>query len=123
MQRFTRNSGAEQIDGAFRLDGWHYLVECKWTAAATNPKELDSLAGKLRRSGFQTMGLFVSVNGWSPHVVPTLKKEPDKKIMLMNGEDVRAVLEGKVDLVALLRDKISALSLKGEPFLAASINE
>ena len=41
----------------------------------------------------------------------------------MNGEDVRAVLEGKVDLVALLRDKISALSLKGEPFLAASITE
>lgn len=27
---FTRNSGGEQIDGAFELDGWNYLVECRW---------------------------------------------------------------------------------------------
>ena len=75
VEGFKRNSGAEQIDGAFRLDGWHYLVECKWTAARTNVKELDSLAGKLGRSGSQTAGLFISVNGWSKHVVPSLKQK------------------------------------------------
>ena len=32
-KKFYRNAGAEQIDGAFQLDGWHYLVECKWTTA------------------------------------------------------------------------------------------
>ncbi len=26
---FTRNEGAEQIDGAFRLNGWYYIVECR----------------------------------------------------------------------------------------------
>jgi hypothetical protein len=29
---FRRNEGGEQIDGAFRFDGWHYIVECRWRA-------------------------------------------------------------------------------------------
>ena len=117
VEGFRRNSGGEQIDGAFRLDGWHYLVECKWTTAMTSVKELDSLSGKLRRSGFQTMGLFISVNGWSHHVLPILKQEPDKKIMLMKGEDVRAVLESRIPLINLLRNKLSGLNLRSEPYV------
>ena len=117
VEGFSRNSGAEQIDGGFRLDGWHYLVECKWTTARTSVKELDSLSGKVGRSGFQTMGLFISVNGWSRHVVPELKRERDKKIMLMNGEDVRAALEGRIPLVNLLRNKLSGLNLRSEPYV------
>jgi hypothetical protein len=27
---FRRNAGGEQIDGAFELEGWHYIVECRW---------------------------------------------------------------------------------------------
>jgi hypothetical protein len=30
VRAFTRNEGAEQIDGAFKLEGWHYIVECRW---------------------------------------------------------------------------------------------
>ncbi len=30
VRPFTRNEGGEQIDGAFTLEGWHYLVECRW---------------------------------------------------------------------------------------------
>ena len=120
VERFTRNRGAEQIDGAFRLEGWHYLVECKWTTAMTSVKELDSLGGKLGRSGSQAAGLFISVNGWSKHVVPSLKQNSNKNIMLMDGNDVRAALEGEIHLVDLLRNKISALNLRAEPFLGVS---
>ena len=116
---FTRNSGAEQIDGAFRLEGWHYLVECKWTTAVTSVKELDSLSGKLDRSGFQSAGLLISVNGWSKHAEPSLKQNPKKNIMLMHGKDLQAALEGNIDLVDLLRAKISALSVRADPFLGA----
>ena len=28
-QAFRRNANGEQIDGAFKLDGWHYIVEMK----------------------------------------------------------------------------------------------
>ena len=117
VEGFRRNSGAEQIDAAFRLDGWHYLVECKWTTAMTSGAELDRLSGKLRRSGYQTMGLFISVNGWSQHVVPTLKQDPGKNIMLMKGEDVRAVLESRISLISLLRNKRRGLNLRAEPYV------
>jgi hypothetical protein len=30
MRAFTRNQGGEQIDGAFKLEGWYYVVECRW---------------------------------------------------------------------------------------------
>ena len=61
------------------------------------------------------MGLFISVNGWSRNVVPALEKAPDKNIMLMNGEDVRAVLEDRIPLINLLRNKRSGLNLRAEP--------
>ena len=83
----------------------------------TSGAELDRLSGNLRRSGYQTMGLFISVNGWSQHVVPTLKQDPDKNIMLMNGEDVRAVLEGRIPLINLLRNKRSGLNFRSEPYV------
>ena len=78
-QSFTRNAGGEQIDGAFELDGWYYLVECKWVAAMTNQSEVDGLLGKLGRSGTQTMGMFISVNGWSVHVVDLLNPNPPRE--------------------------------------------
>ena len=63
------------------------------------------------------MGLFISVNGWSHHVLPILKQEPDKKIMLMKGEEVRAVLESRIPLINLLRNKLSGLNLRSEPYV------
>lgn len=53
MRSFNKNEGAEQIDGAFKLDGWHYIVEIKWTSQLTDMKQLDSLYGKVGRSGKQ----------------------------------------------------------------------
>ena len=51
QKSFKRNEGGEQIDGAFKLDGWYYLVECKWTRNLTDIRQLDSLYGKVNRSG------------------------------------------------------------------------
>ena len=32
---FKRNNGGEQIDGAFTLGSWYYLVECRWRKRPT----------------------------------------------------------------------------------------
>lgn len=63
QKSFKRNEGGEQIDGAFKLESWYYLVECKWTQKLTDIRQLDSLYGKVSRSGKQTLGLFLSING------------------------------------------------------------
>ncbi|MCL5961058.1 MAG: restriction endonuclease [Chloroflexi bacterium] len=117
---FTRNEGAEQIDGAFILNGWHYLVECRWRQKLTDTREVDGLKGQVDRSGKQTMGVFLSINGWSNHVPSLLKQNPNKSIILMEGYDLRRVLSDPLDLLDFLLAKVAKLNLEGEPFLSVS---
>lgn len=118
--RFVRNSGGEQIDGSFRLDGWHYLVECKWRQKLSDTAELDSLKGKIGRSGKQTMGLFLSINGWSANVPGLLKQNPDKSIILMEGYGLRTVLGDQLDLEDFVKAMVAHLNFRAEPFLPVS---
>lgn len=120
VRPFTRNDGAEQIDGAFKLEGWHYLVECRWRTKLADIRELDGLTGQVGRSGKQTMGLFLSINGWSENVPPLLKQNPSKSVFLMEGYDLRAVLSGQADLRDFLLAKLAKLNLETEPFLGVS---
>lgn len=120
VRPFVRNDGAEQIDGTFKLDGWHYLVECRWRQKLADIRELDGLIGQIDRSGKQTMGLFLAVNGWSENVVPMLKQNPHKCIVLMEGYDLRTVLAGQVDLHDFLVAKVAKLNIESEPFLGVN---
>jgi hypothetical protein len=117
VRAFTRNEGAEQIDGAFKLEGWHYIVECRWREKLADTRQLDGLLGQVGRSGKQTMGLFLSINGWSDNVPGLLKQNPDKCIFLMDGYDLRCVLALEADLRELLLAKLARLNLESEPFL------
>jgi hypothetical protein len=119
VRPFTRNERGEQIDGAFKLEGWHYIVECRWRSKLADIRELDGLSGQVERSGKQTMALFLSVNGWSDHVPGLLKQNPSKAVLLMDGYDLRCVLARQVDLLDLLLAKIAKLNLEAEPFLSA----
>jgi hypothetical protein len=114
---FRRNAGGEQIDAAFEMDGWHYIVECRWRARLADIRQLDGLTGQVSRSGRQTMGLFLSVDGWSDHVVSLLMQNPDKNIILMEGLDLRMVL---AQHRRLLKAKLAALNFEAEPYLPVS---
>ena len=85
VRSFTRNAGAEQIDGAFKLEGWHYIAELRWREKLADIRQLDGLLGQVNRSGRQTMGMFLSINGWSENVPHLLKQNPEKCIFLVDG--------------------------------------
>jgi hypothetical protein len=116
---FQRNEGGEQIDGSFSYHGWHYLVECKWTKKKISPNDLDSLLAKVNRGGRQTMGFFLSIEGWSENVIPLLKQNPDKCIILMDGYDLRCILSEIIEFEHLLNKKLEYLNENTEPFLSA----
>lgn len=119
LRSFTRNDGGEQIDGAFKLEGWHYIVECRWRARLADIRQLDGLYGQVQRSGKQTMGLYLSINGWSENVPPLLKQNVDKCVLLMDGYDLRCVLSGEADLTEFLMAKLACLNLEANPHLSA----
>ena len=117
---FTRNEGAEQIDGAFRFEGWYYLTECRWSRKPSNGRDLDGFDGQILRSGKQTMGLFLSINGWSENVPKLLKQNTQKSIVLMHGYDLRAVLSEDVDLRDYISAAVKYLNLNAEPYLSVT---
>lgn len=91
----------EQIDGAFTFDNTDYLFEAKWQQELVTAAELDVLAGKLLRKLENTLGLFLSINGFSDDGVKA--HSSGRRLMLLtDGSDLMAVLEGRIDLVSLL---------------------
>lgn len=106
----------EQIDGAFTFEGTDYLFEAKWQGAPVNAADLDSLAGKLSRKLDNTLGLFLSINGFSDDGVEA--HTSGKRVMLlMDGSDLMAVLEGRIELTELLLRKRRHASQTGNIFL------
>jgi hypothetical protein len=106
----------EQIDGAFTFDATDYLLEAKWQQQPVAAEDLDSLAAKVGRKLDNTLGLFLSINGFSTDAV-TAHSASRKVILLMDGSDLMAVLERRVDLVELLHRKRRHASQTGEIFL------
>lgn len=110
-----RNTG-EQIDGGFTFDGTDYLFEAKWQKEMVNAADLDSLAGKLSRKLDNTLGLFLSVNGYSGDGIEA--HASGKRVMLlMDGADLMAVLEKRIPLPDMLLLKRRHASQTGEIYL------
>ncbi len=110
----------EQIDGAFTLYGTDYLLEGKWQTQPVAAGDLDILAAKLSRKLDNTLGLFLSVNGFSEEGVRA-HSSGRRMMFLMDGSDLMAVLEGRIDLVQLLIRKRREAAQTGNIYL--KINE
>jgi len=110
-----RNIG-EQIDGAFTFDGTDYLFEAKWQREMVNAADLDSFASKVRRKLENTLGVFLSINGFSQDGVAT-HSAGGAVVILMDGADLMAVLEERIDFVSLLLRKKRHASQTGNIYL------
>lgn len=106
----------EQIDGAFSFEGTDYLLEARWQKDPVAAKELDSLAGKLSRKLENTLGLFLSINGFSEDAVKA-HSSGRRLVILMDGSDLMAVLEGRIDLLQLLLRKRRKAAETGNIYL------
>jgi hypothetical protein len=116
---FQRNDGAEQIDGAFILEGRHFILECRWRQKPANERDLDGFVMQVSRSGKHLMGLFLSINGWSDHVPGLLRQNTEKSVLLMEGHGLRSILAGEVDLREFLAAMLAALNFEAKPYLSA----
>lgn len=109
-----RNVG-EQIDGAFSLEGTDYLFEAKWQNHLTDISDLDAFGGKVKRKLDNTLGLFLSITGFSPDGV-NAHSIGRSSILLMDGMDLMSVLEGQIDFVSLIVRKRRHAAQTGEIF-------
>ena len=110
-----RNTG-EQIDGAFSLAGTDFLFEARWRQEQSNAADLDSFAAKVRRKLENTLGVFLSINGFTPDGV-TAHSTGGAVILLIDGADLMAVFEERIDFVTLLLRKKRHAAQTGEIYL------
>ena len=106
----------EQIDGAFTFDNTDFLLEAKWQQDPVRASDLDALAGKLSRKLDNTLGLYLSINGYSEDGVRA-HSSGRRLLLLMDGSDLMAVMEGRMDLVQLLLRKRRAAAQSGNIYL------
>jgi hypothetical protein len=108
----------EQIDGAFTFDGTEFLLEAKWQDAKTPVSDLDAFGMKISRKLDNTLGLFVSMNGFQQSAVD-LHSQGRPTMILMDGSDLSAVLENRLGLPELLTRKRQHAAHTGEIFRSA----
>jgi hypothetical protein len=92
----------EQIDGHFSCDGSDYLLETKWEEKPLAASDVYSFTGKIAGKLDNTLGFFVSINGFSEEALIALEKTSKKVCILCDGQDLIMVLEARIRLDDLI---------------------
>ncbi len=106
----------EQIDGAFTFHDQDYLLEVKWQKKPVTINELNIFKGKIENKLDNTLGLFISVNGFNRNNIEIYSKSRSVMI-LCDGQDIMAVLDARITLPNLLLRKRRHASETGNIFL------
>lgn len=107
----------EQIDGAFSLDGTEYLFEAKLHKDLVNKADLAVFSDKVRTKLENTLGIFLSINSFSPDGVAA-HQAGGASILLMDGGDLMAVFEERIDFTSLLLRKKRHAAQTGHIYLS-----
>lgn len=108
----------EQIDGAFTHEGTEYLFEAKWQQQRSAVADLDGFAGKIGRKLDNTLGLFLSMNGFEYSAIETHSRQRPVMI-LMTGADLSAIIEDRIALPDLITRKRQHASQTGDVLIEA----
>lgn len=103
----------EQIDGAFTFDSQDYLLEAKWQKDPIQAGELYDFGGKIDGKFKITLGLFISINGFSSESTK-VNSPVVKSMILMDGVDLMAILDNRISLKDMLFRKRRHAAEKGE---------
>ncbi|NEG54745.1 restriction endonuclease [Bifidobacterium platyrrhinorum] len=108
----------EQIDGAFVLNNTNFLLEAKWHSGKIDKPDVTVFAEKVGSKLDNTLGLLISMNGFTDRAIHNSgARRPN--VLLMDGPDIAAVLERRIDLPALIEGKRSHASQTGEIMISA----
>lgn len=105
----------EQIDGAFTYDNQDYLLEAKWQKKQMSPSDLYEFGGKISGKLKNTLGLYISLEGYSKDCLK-VENIVLKSMILMDGFDLMTVLDGRIRLNDMIYIKRRHASQTGEIF-------
>lgn len=106
-----------QIDGSLSLEGTEYLVETKFTNTKTGSPDIDIFMAKINSKAENTMGIFVSMSGYTSGAVKAASRDRTPMLLLDYSHIYNLMLSGVMSMPdVILRVKRHA-SQTGEAFL------
>jgi hypothetical protein len=110
--RRSYKTPTQQIDGHFKFESFDYLVEAKWRKDQPNENEIGGFERKVNTKFESTRGVFISINGIRDEVISQFNSK-GSNILIISGEDLIHILEGRIDLKEALRKKIDLAAQEG----------
>jgi hypothetical protein len=112
-------SNGRQIDGALTLDGTTYLVELKFTANQAAAADIDSLRSKVDDKADNTMGIMVSISGYSSVAISGASGR-QTKLMLLDAAHLYFFLSGSISFAEIISRVRRHVSQTDEAYLSAA---
>jgi hypothetical protein len=108
-----------QIDGSLTHDGTTYLAELKFTREQAVATDIDSFLKKVTDKGDNTMGIMVSISGYS-RVAKDEASGPKTPLLLIDHGHLYMVLSGVMTFSHLVERVRRHVSQTGEAYLSPS---
>jgi hypothetical protein len=106
-----------QIDGSITITDTTYLVELKFTKEQADATDVDSILKKIRDKADNTMGVMVSISGFSKVAVQEASG-PRTPLLLMDFRHLYYMLGGTMTLREVIERVRRHASQTGEAYLA-----
>lgn len=104
----------EEVDGSFVLDQRIYLLEAKWHARPLPASTIYAFKGKVDGKLLGTIGVFISMSGYSEEAIDALTIGKGLNVLLMDGNDIEASINH--GFAHILRVKLRAAAEEGAVF-------
>src|SRR5262249_31976088 len=108
---------AGEIDVSFALGGQRYIAEAKWERSKTDAGPLAKLGLRLRQRMRGTIGVFISMAGYTPDALVALPEAGDRAVLLLDRSHVEAMVSGLVPPKELLDLALDHAAYKGEAYV------
>ncbi|MBA4416476.1 MAG: hypothetical protein C0392_00990 [Syntrophus sp. (in: bacteria)] len=113
-------SDGRQIDGAITIEGTTFLLETKFTNEPVGSPDIDTFMAKIESKADNTMGLFISMSGFSEGAKRTASKQRTPMLLLDYGHIYNLILRGVMTLPQVVSRIKRHASQTGSSYLGAS---
>ncbi|MFJ2196357.1 restriction endonuclease [Streptomyces violaceusniger] len=110
--RRNQRPKGEETDGSFIHEGRSFILESKWLASPVSESQILAFRGTVEGKLEGTLGVFVSMSGYSPDAVMALQKGKSLNVLLFDRSDVEDSIDH--DFVEVLSHKLREASERGD---------
>ncbi|MES2657170.1 MAG: hypothetical protein V4689_01060 [Verrucomicrobiota bacterium] len=103
----------EQIDGSFIIGTSTFLFEAKWVKTPLPASTLYQFKGKVDGKLVGTIGVFISMSGYSEDAVDALSVGKSINLILFDRADIDGLIDGRLGWDSVMRSKLRMAAEEG----------